>query len=206
VTPRLVLASSSPARLATLRAAGIEPTVIASHVDETVPTGTATDAAVELLAARKAEAVASTLQPDGSRLLVVGCDSLLELDGVSLGKPGTAASARQRWRAMRGRTAVLHTGHHVVDLPSSRRVAGTASVGVTFAPVSEEEIEAYVGTTEPLNVAGGFTIDGKAGAFVDSIEGDPHAVVGISLPLLRRLLIELGVRWTDLWTVVEPSR
>jgi septum formation protein len=192
---RLVLASASPARLATLRAAGLDPEVVVSGVDESTVT-TPDPAALALeLAGLKAQAVAEQVQD----ALVVGCDSVLELDGAAHGKPADADEARARWRSMRGRSGVLHTGHCVID-PTGRRNARGAATVVHFADVTDAEVDAYVGTGEPLHVAGAFTIDGLGGAFVTGIEGDHHNVVGISLPLLRDLLAELGVAWTDLWT------
>lgn len=190
---RFVLASASPARLATLRAAGVEPEVIVSGVDEDVLTAESPIALVQVLAQAKAQAVADGL--DGPAL-VLGCDSMLELDGRALGKPADAAEAIERWTQMRGRTGVLHTGHCLIG-PSGTRMA-TASTTVHFADVTDAEIEAYVATGEPLWVAGAFTIDGLGGWFVDSIEGDHHNVVGLSLPLLRRLLHDLGHGLQDL--------
>jgi septum formation protein len=191
---RLVLASASPARLSTLRAAGLDPEVVVSGVDESTVT-TPDPAALALeLASLKARAVAERL-PDA---LVVGCDSVLELDGAVHGKPADADEARTRWRAMRGRSGVLHTGHCVVD-PAGRRVARGAATTVHFAALTDAEVDAYVATGEPLHVAGAFTVDGLGGAFVTGIEGDHHNVVGISLPLLREMLAELDIAWTDLW-------
>lgn len=192
---RMVLASQSPARLATLRAAGVEPEVVVSGVDESqVRTHDAANLAAAL-AQLKCRAVASTIEdPDA---LVVGCDSVLAFEGEILGKPGDAATARARWRRMRGRSGVLHTGHCVRR--GGREVVDSASTVVHFADVSDAEIDAYVATGEPLHVAGAFTIDGLGGAFVRGIEGDPHTVVGISLPLLRDLVADLDVVWTDLW-------
>jgi septum formation protein len=193
---RLVLASASPARLATLRAAGIEPSIVVSGVDEDQVTGLAPAALAQHLAELKCAAVSEQLS-DGS--LVLGCDSVLELDGASLGKPLDPDEAVARWRAMRGRTGTLHTGHCLRDTASGRQATGTGSTLVHFADVTDAEIAAYVESGEPLEVAGAFTIDGLGGAFVTAIEGDHHNVVGLSLPLLRDLLADLGYAWTDLW-------
>lgn len=195
-SPHLVLASGSSGRLATLRAAGVDPEVIVSGVDETVDPALPAAEQALILAERKASAVAGTLR---SPALVLGCDSLLEFENAVYGKPGTGEVARQRWRRQRGRTGVLHTGHCVIDVGVDRRAAGTGSTTVRFADLADQEIDAYIATGEPLEVAGGFTIDGFGGAFVESIEGDHHNVVGISLPLLRKLLGELGVDWPSLW-------
>ena len=197
---RLVLASASPARLATLRSAGIGPEVIVSGVDESQlqhedPARLALD-----LARLKARAVADTLdRGEGGSAWVIGCDSVLDLDGQIHGKPADADEARSRWRLMRGRNGVLHTGHCLIETSSGREVARSADTVVHFAEIADEEIEAYVDTGEPLKVAGAFTLDGLGGAFVRGIDGDPHTVVGIGLPLLREMFAELGVRWTDLW-------
>lgn len=195
MTARLVLASASPARLATLRGAGLGPEVIVSGVDESAVRATDPATLATELATLKARAVASRLVD----ALVVGCDSVLELGGAVHGKPRDAAQAQTRWRAMRGRSGVLHTGHCVIDTGSGREIARSAGTVVHFAELSDEEIEAYVATGEPLRVAGAFTLDGLGGAFVTGIEGDPHTVVGISLPLLREMFADLGVAWTDLW-------
>ncbi len=196
--PALVLASASPARLTTLRSAGIEPTVIVSGVDESQLDGLPpAELALQLAELKSAAVSAREDLPAGA--LVLGCDSVLELDGAALGKPDDAADAVTRWRAMRGRSGVLHTGHCLTDASSGRVAAATASTVVHFAEVSDDEIAAYVATGEPLALAGAFTVDGLGGAFVTGIEGDHHNVVGVSLPLVRELLAELGHEWTALW-------
>ena len=260
----LILASQSSGRLATLRAAGVEPVVRVSDVDESAvlaalarerraagdpdPSGAQQ---VQALARAKALAVAGAFKADppgpgpveagapkagsagagspkidpleagsrgvgrpgpggrdaggrdaaamGAGVFVVGCDSMLEIDGRIVGKPGDPRTAVERWRSMRGATGILHTGHTLVRLPDGATAEGVSSTVVHFARPSDAEIEAYVATGEPLWCAGAFTIDGLGGAFVEGVEGDPHGVVGLSLPLLRRLVIELGGSWTDLW-------
>lgn len=192
-----MLASASPARLTTLRRAGLRPQVEVSGVDEDAVRGDSVQGLVAALARAKAEAVAARL-PRGPEEVIVGCDSMLELDGLALGKPSDTAEARHRWRLMRGRSGVLHTGHHLVRLPDGRTRTATASTTVYFADLDDAEIEAYVDTGEPLSVAGAFTIDGLGGPYVTRIDGDHHNVVGISLPLLRILLADLGVSWTAL--------
>jgi septum formation protein len=192
---RIVLASQSPARLATLRSAGIEPEVIVSGVDEDRITSTDAGNLAAALAQLKCRAVAERLGDDDA--LVIGCDSVLAFDGEILGKPDGPADAVARWRRMRGRSGVLHTGHCV--RLGSEEFLETAATIVHFAQVTDAEIDAYVATGEPLHVAGAFTIDGLGGAFVAGIEGDHHNVVGLSLPLLRVLVGDLGIAWTDLW-------
>ena len=225
--PRLVLASQSPARLATLKSAGVTPEVVVSGVDEDKVLADATERfgeldpadAVLVLAQAKAEEVASRLEepwydaetpPDGAPagspadVVVVGCDSMLEIDGAVVGKPVDAATARERWRVMRGGKGVLHTGHWVVDLRDDAAggtggtLGSTSSTTVWFADIDDDEIDAYVATDEPLHVAGAFTIDGLGGPYVERIEGDHHGVVGISLPLLRELLSDLNIPWRAL--------
>jgi septum formation protein len=198
--PRLVLASASPARRRLLAAAGIDADVVVSGFDESTVDCPGPAALCRTLAQRKAEAVAARL--DGSEVLVLGCDSVLEFDGGVLGKPADAGEATRRWYAMRGRSGVLHTGHCLIHLGTGKRAEAVASTTVHFADVTDEEIAAYVGTGEPLRVAGAFTIDGLGGPFVESIEGDHGNVIGLSLPLLRRLAGELGVRLTDLWRML----
>ena len=199
---RLILASASPARLATLRQAGLDPEAIISGVDESnVDAGTPA-ALARRLAQLKAEAVADRIAAeDRSWTVVIGCDSVLELDGGVYGKPQSPQVAVERWQRMSGRVGVLHTGHHVmvIDRDSTRVENQGAATRVHFADLTDDEITAYVATGEPLQVAGGFTVDGLGGPFVSSIEGDHHNVVGISLPLLRTMLATLGVPWPTLW-------
>lgn len=182
-----MLASASPARLEVLRRAGLEPEVVVSGVDEDDVTGPPHDVALTL-AVRKAMAVARHCDD----ALVLGCDSVLDLDGETLGKPADAAEAVSRWRRMRGRSGVLRTGHCLIDTRTRRDAVEVASTTVHFGDLTDDEIEAYVATGEPLRVAGAFTIDGLGGPYVDRVEGDPHNVVGLSLPLFRRLLQEVG--------------
>ncbi|SDY01021.1 septum formation protein [Micromonospora pattaloongensis] len=199
---RLVLASASPARRKSLQAAGINPEVLVSGVDESVVEAPDAETLCLTLAQLKAEAVAHRLRPEatsGRDLVVLGCDSVLAFGGEILGKPADADEARTRWRDMRGRSGVLHTGHCLIDVSGDGRAEAVASTTVHFADITDAEIEAYVNTGEPLHVAGAFTIDGLGGPFVERVEGDPGTVVGLSLPLLRRLLGRLDRDITDLW-------
>jgi septum formation protein len=196
VSVRFVLASASPARLKTLRGAGVEPEVIVSGVDEDNVTAESPGELALVLATLKARAVVAGLTEHAT---VLGCDSVLELDGEPYGKPGTPEIARERLRSMRGRTGVLHTGHCLFDTTSRQELRELESTKVYFADLTDEEIEAYVATGEPLVVAGSFTVDGLGGPFVTAIEGDYHNVVGVSLPLLRRMLAEVGISWPALW-------
>jgi nucleoside triphosphate pyrophosphatase len=195
-TRTLVLASSSAARLQVLRQAGLDPVVIVSGVDEDQFSAPIPAELVQRLASAKAAAVAGGLT--GGEL-VIGCDSVLELDGNALGKPADAAAARRYWAQMRGRSGVLHTGHCLIDASSGARAERVGSTLVRFGSPDAAELEAYLSSGEPLQVAGAFTLDGKGGFFVDGIDGDPGTVLGLSLPLLRELLAELGVPVTDLW-------
>ncbi|TFB80768.1 septum formation protein Maf [Terrimesophilobacter mesophilus] len=201
---RLYLASTSPARLATLRAAGIEPVVAPSHVDEDAAVAAAGAISpvetVLLLARLKAEAVAESgaggITPDG---FILGGDSVFELAGVVYGKPHTASVARERWVLQRGRTGILHSGHWLIDHRGGRvngAAGAVSSAGVTFAEdITDAELDAYVATGEPLHVAGAFTIDSLGAPFITRVDGDPHAVVGLSLSTLRGLLRGFGVEW-----------
>lgn len=208
---RLVLASTSPARLRVLRDAGIEPITIAPLVDEDAVEDRAramglitnTEQVVHVLAKAKAEAVAA--MPEARGALILGCDSQLDLDGESLGKPHEPAVALERWKRLRGNSGVLYSGHWLIDNREPQDGALPAAAGavsgtrVHFANISDAEIEAYVATGEPLKVAGAFTIDGLGGAFIRKIEGDAHTVIGISLSTLRDLTNSLDVEYTSLW-------
>lgn len=220
---RLVLASTSPARLATLRAAGIEPLTVSPGVDEEAAVAAAARAtgaelsAVEvvgLLARRKAEAALPLLVGDlapaaGETVLVFGGDSAFEFAGVVYGKPHHPQTALERWRAYRGRTGVLHSGHWLVSVRDGvvlGAVGETTAASVSFvADLDDAELEAYVADGEPLEVAGAFKIDAKGGAFVERIDGDPTTVIGLSVPALRRLVRRLGVAWPDLWNLSASS-
>lgn len=192
-TRRLVLASASPARLGLLRAAGFDPQVQVSGVDESTVTGTPAEQVLQL--ARLKAGVVAPAHPDA---VVVGCDSMLELDGRALGKPADATEAVARWQQMRGRSGILLTGHCVLD--GDRSASEVAATVVRFGSPTDAEIAAYVASGEPLHVAGAFTLDGRSGPFVDGIDGCHSNVVGLSLPLLRRLLQQLDVEVVDLWS------
>ncbi|MBZ4487067.1 Maf family nucleotide pyrophosphatase [Microbacterium sp. cx-55] len=213
---RVLLASTSPARLMLLRQAGIEPETQAPDVDEeaviaAVEAGEgrtlAPDEHVLLLARRKAAAVTAVVEADDPAFdgIVIGGDSMFEIDGEILGKPYTPEAATARWHQMRGRTGVLHSGHSVVRLSPGRppqEAHAVAAASVTFAAdVTDGEVAAYVATGEPLLVAGAFTVDSLGGAFITRVEGDPSTVVGMSLSTLRQLCRQLDVTWTDLWDV-----
>jgi septum formation protein len=200
---RLYLASTSPARLATLRAVGVEPVLLSSGVDEEGAVAAAepmtTDEMVLFLARLKAEAVVAP-EIDG---FILGGDSAFELDGITYGKPHLPEVARERWLRQRGRTGVLHSGHWLLDHRGGvlgGATGGVSSSTVTFASnITDHEIDAYIATGEPLQVAGAFTIDSLGAPFITRVEGDPHAVVGLSVALLRSLLLEFEVDWTSLW-------
>lgn len=195
---RFILASKSPARLAVLRRAGLDPEVIVSGFDERqildpVPTR---------LAARLAEFKGGAVLPQlHGDFVLLACDSVLEFEGRAHGKPGSQEAATERWRRMRGREGLLHTGHFVAVRRGGEETRSTqvGSTVVRFADLPDDEIEAYAATGEPQRVAGGFTIDGRGGAYVTSIEGDPYNVVGVSLPLFRQMVIDAGVPWQSLW-------
>ncbi|MGB6161201.1 MAG: Maf family protein [Pseudonocardiaceae bacterium] len=210
---RLVLASASPGRLAVLRAAGVDPVVRVSGVDEdalvaTLPEVTPAEL-VTALARAKADAVVADITEEHPDAVIIGCDSMLHIGGELVGKPGTADVATQRWQAMAGGTGELLTGHAVVRLDQGVRTAtacGAHATLIRFGTPSAEEIEAYVESGEPLRVAGAFTLDGRGGWFVEGIDGDPSSVIGISLPLTRRLLAEVAVPVVSLWTLIGEPR
>jgi septum formation protein len=203
---QLVLASQSPARLQVLRGAGIEPVQYVSGVDEdalaaSLP-GPTPEQLVAALAEAKARTVAEAVAGQHPDSVIVGCDSMLAHDGVLVGKPGTPDRARERWMLMGGGAGVLLTGHTVLRIQNGvlgALASGTAQTTIRFGAPSPAEIDAYIATGEPMEVAGGFTLDGFGGWFVDGVDGDPSSVIGISLPLTRRLLLEVGVSVVDLW-------
>jgi septum formation protein len=193
---RVILASASPARLAVLRGAGLDPEVIVSGVDEDAYTARNTAELVGALASAKAAAVAAGLD-DG---VVIGCDSMLDHDGRAYGKPADAARAAELWHELSGKSGTLFTGHCVIDSASGRSARAVAATTIRFGTPTDEEISAYVATGEPLVMAGGFTIEGLGGWFVDSIDGDHNNVIGISLPVLRGLFGDLGLTIPALWS------
>jgi septum formation protein len=199
VTPvrRLVLASASPARRRLLTHAGFAPDVMVSGVDEDAVRAPDLPGLVVALAEAKADAVAG--RPEAAGAVVVACDSLLDVDGVAHGKPADEAEARARLQRLRGRSAILRTGHCVIDTANRRRAAAAAATEVAFARFSDAELDAYLATGEPLHVAGAFTLDGRSGPFVERIIGDHGNVIGLSLPLFRILLAEIGLSVTELW-------
>jgi septum formation protein len=195
---RLILASASPARLRLLQGAGFDPEVIVSGVDEDGFEAPDLPALVTALARAKGEAVAARPEADGA--VVVACDSLLDVDGEAHGKPSGEGEARARLQRLRGRTAILRTGHCLIDTATGRRAGGAAATEVVFGPFTDAELDAYLATGEPLHVAGAFTLDGRSAPFIDRIIGDHGNVIGLSLPLFRTLLAELDLTVMDLWT------
>ncbi|MFK4225279.1 Maf family protein [Streptomyces sp. NPDC019890] len=196
---RLVLASASPARLNLLRQAGLAPDVIVSGVDEDAVSAPTPAELALALAEAKASVVAARADVIRSRALVIGCDSVLDLDGRAFGKPADEEEAIARWKSMRGRAGTLQTGHCVYDTATGHYASATASTVVRFGHPSDAEIASYVASGEPLHVAGAFTLDGRSAPFIEGIDGDHGNVIGLSLPMLRKLLAELGHSITDLW-------
>lgn len=192
---RFILASASPARLTALNAAGIDTEAIVSGVDESTVTEESPGRLCRALAKLKAKAVAA----DVSDAYVLGCDSVLEFDGEAHGKPIDTEQAISRWKAMRGRSGVLHTGHCLIDTARDRRLIRSSATKVHFADLTDREIADYVATGEPLRVAGAFTIDSLGAPFVERIDGDPGTVIGVSLPLLRQMFIAWGVPMSQVW-------
>lgn len=199
-----VLASASPARLGVLRAAGVEPVVRVSGVDEDALTAALGDSpSPDDVVVSLARAKAAAVQSEFDDAVIVGCDSMLSIDGTLQGKPHTVDVARRRWATMAGRPGELLTGHAVLRIVGGETVAVAAACSATtvhFAEPSTEDLESYLASGEPLEVAGAFTLDGLGGWFVDRIEGDPSSVIGIGLPLVRRLLNEVGVSMVDVWS------
>ena len=201
---QVLLASASSSRYRLLVDGGIKPLVQVSAVDEdaiTAQLGNISPAdLVTELAKAKGKAVASDITVTQDRnLLIIAADSMLEFDGQMYGKPLTAQMAKTRWQAMRGKSGYLHSGHWICDLVTGKETTGVAGAQVNFADVSDEEIDRYVASGEPLNVAGGFTHEGRSAAFINSINGDVAAVAGMSMILLRQLAAQLGISWTQLW-------
>ncbi|MGH3436649.1 MAG: Maf family protein [Sciscionella sp.] len=210
---RFILASASPARLAVLRAAGIDPIVRVSNVDEDAVAAALSDPrpddVVSALAVAKADAVLIATAAEHMDSVIVGCDSMLSIDGELVGKPLRPEVALRRWRSMAGGTGDLLTGHAVIRIADGTvvgRAGGTQRTTVHFGRPTEHELAAYVEHGEPLHVAGGFTIDGLGGWFVERISGDPSSVIGISLPLMRTLLAKVGLTVADLWQHVAHPR
>ncbi len=198
---RLILASQSPARLSVLRSAGVEPVVRVSGVDEDALVASLANPTPEETVVALSAAKAEAIEHD-DECVVIGCDSMLLFEGELVGKPGTAEVARERWRRVAGKSGVLITGHTVLRVAGGSvidRASAAESTTVRFGTPTDDELEAYIATGEPLHVAGGFTIDGRGGWFIDGIEGDHSSVIGISLPLTRRLLGQVGVSVSTLW-------
>jgi septum formation protein len=194
--PRIVLASASPSRQRLLRSAGLNPEIRVSGVDEEDPRyqGLSPKELVIALAIVKAHTIKREIDFPA---LIIGCDSTFEFAGESLGKPLTAEIARERAQKLSGKSGILHTGHCVIDTSKDIEYSDVASTKVYFSKMSDAEIDFYIATGEPLQVAGGFTLDGLSAPFISAIEGDAANVIGLSLPLLRRAFIELGYNWFD---------
>lgn len=203
----MILASASPSRLRLLQQAGLDPTVIVSGVDEDALVDSWGNPSPEQIAGGLAEAkaVAVAALPESAGGLVLGCDSVFDVDGEPMGKPGTPEQAWQRWTAMRGRSGILHTGHCLIDVETGQRVSEVVSTLVTMGDADDDEIRDYIASGEPLAVAGGFTLDGRGAPFIAGIEGDPGNVIGVSLPAVRRLARQLGFPWPTLVSPTTPA-
>ncbi len=193
--PRFVLASASSARRRLLLNAGISPFVCPSAFDESQIVFTDPAQLVQTLAQRKAE----TVVPQFTEALILGCDSVLAIDGEIHGKPASTEVALARWQQMQGRSGDLYTGHALIDSAQNRTLVKYQVTRVDFAPMSQQMIQAYVATGEPLNCAGAFALEGRGGLFVEKISGCHSNIIGLSLPLLRQMLTELGYDITDFW-------
>ena len=197
MAPKIVLASASPSRLRLLTSAGIRPTVVVSGVDEE-------DVAYSQLTPRELVTALAIVKAHTVRTfidypaLIIGCDSTFEFEGESLGKPGSAVNAIARAKRLRGNSGLLHTGHCIIDTAKEIEISDVATTRVHFANMTDEEIEGYVATGEPLHVAGGFTLDGISAPFITKIEGETSNVIGLSLPLLRNAVNQLGYKWFEL--------
>ena len=198
-TRRVVLASASPSRKRLLESSGITPEIFVSGVDEEDPDLLALKPSemVIALAIMKAHTVRQN-HPVGDNALVIGCDSTFEFNGENLGKPLTRDAAIARAKMMRGKSGYLHTGHSVIDTAQDIEVSDISTSKVTFVDMTDREIEEYVDSGEPLQVAGGFTLDGRSAPFISHIDGDPSGIIGLSLPTLRKIMINLGLEWGDL--------
>jgi len=196
---RIILASASPSRKRLLESVGISPDILVSGVNEEEPDLLALKPSemVIALAIMKAHTVRNA-HPVGSNALVIGCDSTFEFDGKNLGKPLTREAAVARAKLMRGKSGYLHTGHSVIDTAQDIEVSDISTSKVTFVQMTDREVEEYVNTDEPLQVAGGFTLDGHSAPFISHIDGDPSGIIGLSLPTLRKIIINLGLEWGDL--------
>ena len=194
--PKIVLASQSTSRRRLLESAGLKPTIIVSNVDEETEffNAMAPSDMVIALAVTKAHTVREQIDYPA---LIIGCDSTFDVDGVSFGKPGTPAIARERAKVISGRSGLLHTGHCIIDTAQGREIADRVTTKVTFSAMTDQEIEDYIASEEPLHVAGGFTLDGFGSPFIPIIEGDYTNVVGISMPFLRSAMSQLGYSWPE---------
>jgi septum formation protein len=206
MTRNVILASASPSRKRLLDSVNVPCQVLVSGVDEELPeiTSLSPSEMVLALAIMKAHTVKNEFEC-GDSALIIGCDSTFELDGESLGKPGTRENAIARAKLLSGKSGLLHTGHCVIDTAQGIEVTDISTSRVHFAQMSDEEIENYVDSGEPLQVAGGFTLDGLSAPFISHIEGDPSGIIGLSLPTLRKIILNLGLKWSDITSVTKAQ-